>query len=133
MAGVRTPQEKWLNRTAVVAVFVALIVMLTPIYWIASTAFKPRNLATTIPPTVVFEPTVAPFVKLFTKRSQLRDTREPAHHCRASWHVIAKLIAHIVGQRNWRWARHIHTNRNTVIGRIAYIIRSIKHSGAITE
>ena len=30
------------------------LIFLAPIYWIASTAFKPRNLATTVPPTVVF-------------------------------------------------------------------------------
>ena len=85
MAGVRTASEKWANRAAIAAVFVALLVMLTPIYWIASTAFKPRNLATTIPPTVVFEPTVAPFVKLFTKRSQMRDQPSAEEYAAAPW------------------------------------------------
>jgi multiple sugar transport system permease protein len=85
MAGVRTPREKWTNRAAIAAVFVALIIMLTPIYWIAATAFKPRNLATTIPPTVVFEPTVAPFVKLFTKRSQLREQPTAEEYAEAPW------------------------------------------------
>ena len=66
MAEVKTKGEIVLNRAAIVAVFVALIIMLTPIYWIASTAFKPRNLATTVPPTVIFEPTLAPFAKQFT-------------------------------------------------------------------
>ena len=32
------------------------LIYLLPLYWISSTAFKPRNLATTVPPTVVFEP-----------------------------------------------------------------------------
>ena len=85
MAGVRTSREVWLNRTAIVAVLVALCIMLTPIYWIAATSFKPRNLATTIPPTVVFEPTVAPFVKLFTKRSQLRTPATPEEYAAAPW------------------------------------------------
>ena len=85
MAGVRTPREKWTNRTAILAVFVALIIMLTPIYWIAATAFKPRNLATTIPPTVVFTPEVSPFVKLFTKRSQLRDQPTQEEYDAAPW------------------------------------------------
>ncbi len=80
MAGVRTSREKWVNRTAIAAVFVALIIMLTPIYWITATAFKPRNLATTIPPTVVFTPEVSPFVKLFTKRSQLQECKEFGLH-----------------------------------------------------
>ncbi|MGJ8627333.1 MAG: carbohydrate ABC transporter permease [Sulfitobacter sp.] len=85
MAGVRTPREKWTNRTAIFAVFVALIIMLTPIYWIAATAFKPRNLATTIPPTVVFTPEVSPFVKLFTKRSQLREQPSQEEYDAAPW------------------------------------------------
>ncbi|MGB3244733.1 MAG: carbohydrate ABC transporter permease [Sulfitobacter sp.] len=85
MAGVRTTREKWTNRTAIVAVFIALIIMLTPIYWIAATAFKPRNLATTIPPTVVFTPEVSPFVKLFTKRSQLREQPTQEEYDAAPW------------------------------------------------
>ncbi|MGJ5619396.1 carbohydrate ABC transporter permease [Sulfitobacter sp. MF3-043] len=85
MAGVRTPREKWINRTAIFAVFIALIIMLTPIYWITATAFKPRNLATTIPPTVVFTPEVSPFVKLFTKRSQLRDQPSQEEYDAAPW------------------------------------------------
>ncbi|MEP5151830.1 carbohydrate ABC transporter permease [Planktotalea sp.] len=85
MAGVRTPREKWVNRTAIAAVFIALIIMLTPIYWITATAFKPRNLATTIPPTVVFTPEVSPFVKLFTKRSQLRDQPTQEEYDAAPW------------------------------------------------
>ncbi|PHR21083.1 MAG: sugar ABC transporter permease [Hoeflea sp.] len=85
MAGVRTPREILTNRVAIVAVFVALAIMLTPIYWIASTSFKPRNLATTIPPTVVFEPTVSPFVKLFTKRSQLREQPTQEEYDAAPW------------------------------------------------
>jgi multiple sugar transport system permease protein len=85
MAGVRTAREKWTNRTAILAVFVALFIMLTPIYWIAATAFKPRNLATTIPPTVLFTPEVSPFVKLFTKRSQLRDQPTQEEYDAAPW------------------------------------------------
>lgn len=85
MAGIRSPRETWTNRAAIVAVFIALIVMLMPIYWIASTAFKPRNLATTIPPTIVFTPEVSPFVKLFTKRSQLRDQPSAEEYAAAPW------------------------------------------------
>ncbi|MCX7558387.1 carbohydrate ABC transporter permease [Sulfitobacter sp. F26204] len=85
MAGVRTPREKWTNRTAIAAVFLALIIMLTPIYWITATAFKPRNLATTIPPTVFFTPEVSPFVKLFTKRSQLREQPTQEEYESAPW------------------------------------------------
>jgi len=85
MSAVRTQKNIWLNRTAIVAVLVALVIMLVPIYWIAATAFKPRNLATTVPPTVSFEPTVAPFVKLFVKRSQLRKPVPDEEYQSAPW------------------------------------------------
>ncbi|RVA93367.1 carbohydrate ABC transporter permease, partial [Mesorhizobium sp. M7A.F.Ca.CA.004.02.1.1] len=63
MAAVRTSSEIGFNRVAIVVVLLVTIIFLAPIYWIASTAFKPRNLATTIPPTVVFQPEISPFVK----------------------------------------------------------------------
>ncbi len=85
MAAVRTPREIFLNRVAIVAVMVVLVIMLVPIYWIGSTAFKPRNLATTIPPTVIFTPEVSPFVKLMTKRSQLRKPVEQEVYDAAPW------------------------------------------------
>ena len=52
MAAVRTTGEIAGNRIAIVAVLVITLIFLAPIYWIASTAFKPRNLSTTIPPTI---------------------------------------------------------------------------------
>ncbi|WIY25738.1 carbohydrate ABC transporter permease [Parasedimentitalea psychrophila] len=85
MAGIRTRREVFFNRAAIAGVMVALFIMLVPIYWIASTAFKPRNLATTIPPTVLFTPEVSPFVKLFTKRSQLRDPVSQEIYDAAPW------------------------------------------------
>ena len=85
MAEVKTRGETLANRAAIVAVIVALFVMLTPIYWIATTAFKPRTLATTAPPTIVFKPTLAPFVKLFLSRSNLRATVDPAVYNAAPW------------------------------------------------
>ncbi|RUU10576.1 carbohydrate ABC transporter permease, partial [Mesorhizobium sp. M7A.T.Ca.TU.009.01.3.2] len=59
MAAVRTSSEIGFNRVAIVVVLLVTIIFLAPIYWIASTAFKPRNLATTIPPTVVFQPEIS--------------------------------------------------------------------------
>lgn len=85
MAEVKTKGEVIFNRAAVIAVIVALVVMLTPIFWITATAFKPRNLATTVPPTVFFEPTLSPFAKLFTKRSQLREPVEQEVYDSAVW------------------------------------------------
>jgi multiple sugar transport system permease protein len=66
-------------------VLVALLIMLAPIYWIGATAFKPRNLATTVPPTVFFEPRSRPFAKLFTKRSQLREPVPQEVYDAAPW------------------------------------------------
>jgi multiple sugar transport system permease protein len=85
MAAVRTSSEIGFNRAAIVVVLVVTIIFLAPIYWIASTAFKPRNLATTIPPTVVFQPEISPFVKLFTKRSQMRNPPSPEEYAAAPW------------------------------------------------
>src|SRR3954451_14874051 len=85
MAAVRTSSEVALNRVAIVAVLIVTLIFLAPIYWIASTAFKPRNLSTTIPPTIVFTPEISPFVKLFTKRSQLRNQPTPEEYAAAPW------------------------------------------------
>ncbi|ESX86698.1 carbohydrate ABC transporter permease [Mesorhizobium sp. LSHC412B00] len=85
MAAVRTSSEIGFNRVAIVAVLLVTIIFLAPIYWITSTAFKPRNLATTIPPTVVFQPEISPFVKLFTKRSQMRNPPSPEEYAAAPW------------------------------------------------
>ena len=85
MAAVRTNGERTINRLAIVSVLIITMIFLAPIYWIASTAFKPRNLATTIPPTIVFTPEISPFVKLFTKRSQLRAPPTQEEYEAAPW------------------------------------------------
>ncbi len=85
MAAVRTTGEVVRHRMAIGALLVILLIFLAPIYWITSTAFKPRNLATTIPPTVLFEPEVTPFVKLMVKRSQLRDQPTEEELAAAPW------------------------------------------------
>lgn len=85
MAAVSTKGETALNCTAIIAVLIVTVIFLAPIYWITSTAFKPRNLATTVPPTVVFEPEISPFVKLMTKRSQLRKKVTPEVYAAAPW------------------------------------------------
>jgi len=85
MAAVQTSGERALNRLAIVAVLVITMIFLAPIYWIVATSFKPRNLATTIPPTVVFTPEISPFVKLMTKRSQMREQPTPEEYAAAPW------------------------------------------------
>ena len=85
MAAVRTTGEVLRHRLSVVSVLVILMISLAPIFWITATAFKPRNLATTVPPTVLFEPEISPFVKLFTKRSQLRSPPADEVYAAAPW------------------------------------------------
>jgi multiple sugar transport system permease protein len=85
MAAVRSPGHRLFNRLAVAAVLIITLIFLAPIYWIASTSFKPRNLATTVPPTVFFQPEVTPFIKLFTRRVQLTKPVEQAAYDAAPW------------------------------------------------
>ena len=85
MAAVRTPAEQMRDRLAIAAVIAITIIMLAPIYWIASTAFKPRSLATTVPPTVFFKPEITPFIKLFTKRVQLLRPVDKTTYDAAPW------------------------------------------------
>lgn len=85
MAAVRTTGEVLRHRLALASLVVILFIMLAPILWITATAFKPRNLATTVPPTVFFEPDVSPFVKLMVKRSQLREKPTEEQLAAAPW------------------------------------------------
>ncbi len=85
MAAVQSSGRATVNRLAIVAVLLATLVFLAPIYWIASTAFKPRALATTVPPTVLFQPEITSFIKLFVKRVQLNKPVDPATYEAAPW------------------------------------------------
>src|SRR5262245_51050237 len=85
MALVSSPQKALLNRLAIVTVLIATLIFLAPIYWIASTAFKPKDLATSVPPTVFFKPEITPFIRLFTKRVQLQKPVDPAVYEAAPW------------------------------------------------
>lgn len=85
MSAVQTGSERALNKVAIVAVLVVTVIFLAPIYWIVSTSFKPRNLATTIPPTVLFQPEISPFVKLMLRRSQLREQPSAEEYAAAPW------------------------------------------------
>jgi multiple sugar transport system permease protein len=86
MAVVTSRKHRLWNRLLIALVFVVLLIYLLPLYWISSTAFKPRSLATTVPPTVVFEPELTPFVKLFTARVQMRGEVEREVYDKAPWY-----------------------------------------------
>jgi len=85
MAVVSTRAGRLGNRVAIAAIIVITLIFLAPIYWISATAFKPLLLATSVPPTVVFQPQITPFVKLFTKRAQLTAPVDPAVYEAAPW------------------------------------------------
>jgi multiple sugar transport system permease protein len=85
VAAVTNPAQRIGNRVAIVTIIIATVIFLAPIYWIASTAFKPRALATTVPPTVFFTPEITPFIKLFTKRVQLTKPVDPEVYAAAPW------------------------------------------------
>ena len=86
MATVSSRGQRLGNRIAIAAVLLATLVFLSPIYWIASTAFKPRAAATTVPPTIVFTPEVTPFVKLMTKPVQLdKPIDQPTYEAAPWW------------------------------------------------
>ena len=85
MAAVISRGQRFGRPIALIAIVAVLLVSLAPIYWIGSTAFKPRDVATSVPPTVFFSPVVTPFVKLFTKRVQLKDQPTPEEYAAAPW------------------------------------------------
>ncbi len=55
---------------AIIAVIIAFI-MLIPVFWMGLTAFKSRPDAVSVPPTLLFQPTLEGFVSLLTDRRQL--------------------------------------------------------------
>jgi multiple sugar transport system permease protein len=85
MAAVTSRAQQIGKPVAIVAIIAATLLFLFPIYWIASTALKPRAVATSVPPTVIFQPEVTPFVKLFTRRAQLREPVTPEAYEAAPW------------------------------------------------
>jgi multiple sugar transport system permease protein len=86
MAAVKSPRQKAANRIAIAAVLVVTVIFLSPLYWIGSTAFKPRALATTVPPTVFFQPEITSFIKLFTKRVQMTKPVDAETYAKAPWY-----------------------------------------------
>ena len=85
MAAVSSTTQRVGNRIAIVGVVIATLIFLAPLYWIGSTAFKPRNVATSVPPTVFFTPEITPFIKLFTKRVQQNKPTDPEVYATAPW------------------------------------------------
>lgn len=85
MAAVTSRAQRIGHPIAIVAILAATLIFLAPILWIASTAFKPRAQATSVPPTVFFTPEITPFIKLFTKRVQLKEQPTQEAYEAAPW------------------------------------------------
>ncbi len=85
MAAVSSRGQRFGRPVAILVILAVTLVFLSPILWIGATAFKPRAVATSVPPTVFFEPEVTPFVKLFTKRVQLKQKPSPEVYAAAPW------------------------------------------------
>ncbi len=88
MPAVTSPRRRLANRVAVACVIAITVVMLVPVYWIATTSFKSFNDSVAIPPKVFFEPELTGLVKVFTKRTQLR----------APYHKISKDVLAALGE-----------------------------------
>ena len=135
MAQVQTSGEKTLNRLAIVAVLIITMIFLAPIYWIVATSFKPRNLSTTIPPTVIFTPEISPFVKLFTKRSQLREQPTPEEYAAAPWweRIVFDGGEKVVrdGKGNVQWSAYPNRFMNSLIVAITSTVLAVS-MGTIT-
>lgn len=85
MAAVTSRAQQVGRPIAIIAIVAVTLIFLFPIYWIGSTAFKPRTVATSVPPVYLFQPELTPWIKLFTRRAQLREPPTPQEYEAAPW------------------------------------------------
>ncbi len=112
MAAVESARYNLVNKLAVVGVLAVLIIYMIPLYWIGSTAFKPRDKVTSVPPTVFFRPEVTPFVKLFTKRVQLRKPVKKEKYEEAKWY---ERLVYDAGERIITNSPYLNRFMNSII------------------
>ena len=68
-------------------IIIVTIIYLVPIYWVVTTSLKPFKDVTAIPPKLLFKPEITSYVKLFTKRSQVRSQEEKQERLdKAKWY-----------------------------------------------
>lgn len=70
--GART---QMIRSVRIVLTIVVAVVMLIPVFWMGTTAFKSRADAIAVPPKIVFSPTLEGFVNLLTDRAVLNRVR----------------------------------------------------------
>ena len=86
MAAVVSKNNILYNNVMVAIVLAVTVIMLIPIYWIASTSFKSYTDSVSIPPTIVFKPELTGVVKVFTKRTILRKDPTPEKIAKSTWY-----------------------------------------------
>jgi len=72
-----TSRRNRLTHWIIIGIIVIItIIYLIPIYWVVTTSLKPWKDVTAIPPKVFFKPEISNYIKLFTKRTQVRNKEE---------------------------------------------------------
>ena len=85
MAAVTSRAQRIGRPLSLIAIAVLTLLFLSPLLWIAATSVKPRSVATSVPPTVFFQPEITPYIKLMTRRAQLRQAPTPEEYAAAPW------------------------------------------------
>ncbi|MDH7485702.1 MAG: carbohydrate ABC transporter permease [Anaerolineae bacterium] len=99
---------------AFLTVIVALI-MLIPVFWMATTAFKSRADAVAVPPKVFFKPTLEGFVNLLAERSVLAQARRQEMQARRDELSWIQRIALDAGTEIIGVSQYVGRLRNSVI------------------
>lgn len=105
--------QTWRMLRIAAAILVALI-MLIPVYWMSSSAFKTRPDTIAAPPKVFFKPTLEGFVNLLTDRSILSKSRQKKMEQRTDLTWYEKLALKN-GQAVTGPSQYVSRLRNSVI------------------
>ncbi|MBM4431949.1 MAG: hypothetical protein FJ026_16610, partial [Chloroflexi bacterium] len=96
------------------AAVVALIVLI-PVFWMATTAFKSRADAVAVPPKIFFKPTLEGFVNLLAERSVLTQARRQEMQARRDELSWIQRIALDAGTEIIGVSQYVGRLRNSVI------------------
>jgi multiple sugar transport system permease protein len=73
-----SPRARALRSIRAIIVVILALALLVPVFVMGVTAFKTRADVVSVPPKVIFNPTLEGFVFLLTERAQVSKTRQPA-------------------------------------------------------
>lgn len=88
----RRSKKGWFHRVALIAIGLALIVYLIPIYWIIATSLKTRSDIFAAPPKFIFKPTIKNYVELIKPSSTTPDGRRIERKSRYHWQLLNSVI-----------------------------------------